>query len=323
LDNDIIRFAHQVKDGKGVGQSFLSTLKPEHIDLRPFKQRVSKDKAAMLFAMKIKKELYKEFDPIQDIMLCPQNVGFGSIEINNNFAQVFGDLRQALVWEVIAGFKKKYFAVGDKVMFNKRDYIIKEIKVNGNYVGATPKLPSRTLNRWGQDFGGHEGGWEDLEDQLSSGLDIDLEDTKVDDKVNQASAILVLDPIQKMYEGEEVIEVRTAGEINATEFSYCISVHKAQGSEWGKVYLVLHNSHTTMLSRELLYTAITRARHKLVVFYDPESGAMKGDGSLDRAVKNVQIKGITWQQKAQAFKGKIETLPEHILEELESTGDGR
>ena len=40
---------------------------------------------------------------------------------------------------------------------------------------------------------------------------------------------------------------------------YALTVHKAQGSEWDRVFLLLHQSHNTMIQRELLYTAVTRA----------------------------------------------------------------
>ena len=53
------------------------------------------------------------------------------------------------------------------------------------------------------------------------------------------------------------------GEVAANlELAYAISVHKSQGSEFGRVYFVLPKYRTRLLSRELFYTGITRAtRH--------------------------------------------------------------
>jgi AAA domain/UvrD-like helicase C-terminal domain len=51
------------------------------------------------------------------------------------------------------------------------------------------------------------------------------------------------------------------------ELAYTITVHKAQGSEFGVVFLVLPK-HTRLLSRELLYTALTRARQHLVLLIE-------------------------------------------------------
>ena len=44
------------------------------------------------------------------------------------------------------------------------------------------------------------------------------------------------------------------------DLAYAISVHKAQGSEFDRVYFVLPKNKKTLLSRELFYTGITRAR---------------------------------------------------------------
>ncbi|NDD64141.1 MAG: ATP-dependent RecD-like DNA helicase, partial [Acidobacteria bacterium] len=46
---------------------------------------------------------------------------------------------------------------------------------------------------------------------------------------------------------------------------YCVTVHKSQGSEYQAVVLPLHTSHFLMLSRNLLYTALTRARKTVVI----------------------------------------------------------
>jgi len=48
--------------------------------------------------------------------------------------------------------------------------------------------------------------------------------------------------------------------------SYAITVHKSQGSEFGEVLLLLPHEDVPILSRELLYTGITRAREALIVY---------------------------------------------------------
>ncbi|MDD3415844.1 MAG: AAA family ATPase [Lachnospiraceae bacterium] len=51
------------------------------------------------------------------------------------------------------------------------------------------------------------------------------------------------------------------------ELAYALTVHKAQGSEFGKAILVL-GEPGGLLSKELLYTAITRQKDKLVILYN-------------------------------------------------------
>lgn len=49
------------------------------------------------------------------------------------------------------------------------------------------------------------------------------------------------------------------------ELAYAVTVHKAQGSEWPVVVACAHTSHAPILTRGLLYTAVSRAQRLLVV----------------------------------------------------------
>lgn len=85
-------------------------------------------------------------------------------------------------------------------------------------------------------------------------------------------AIYVRYPEQDVkYEGIELTEITLA---------YAITVHKSQGSEYQTVILVLVNSHAIMLQRNLLYTAVTRAKRKVLI--------VGTERALERAVQNVR-----------------------------------
>ncbi|MFW8626937.1 ATP-dependent RecD-like DNA helicase [Deinococcus sp. ME38] len=58
-----------------------------------------------------------------------------------------------------------------------------------------------------------------------------------------------------------VVELAGA-ELFNLQLGYALTVHRAQGSEWGTVLGVLHEAHMPMLSRNLVYTALTRARER-------------------------------------------------------------
>ena len=49
------------------------------------------------------------------------------------------------------------------------------------------------------------------------------------------------------------------------QFAYAITIHKSQGSEFPMVIIPIHTCNYMMLQRNLLYTAITRGRQKVVV----------------------------------------------------------
>ncbi|HKY01796.1 MAG TPA: ATP-binding domain-containing protein, partial [Burkholderiales bacterium] len=53
---------------------------------------------------------------------------------------------------------------------------------------------------------------------------------------------------------------------SACESAFAMTVHKAQGSEFEEVALVLPRTISPVLSRELFYTAITRASRKVHVY---------------------------------------------------------
>lgn len=69
------------------------------------------------------------------------------------------------------------------------------------------------------------------------------------------------------YEGSELDQLVPA---------WAVTVHKAQGSEYPAVVLVLAREHGRMLRRRLLYTAVTRAKRLLVLLAEPRA--------LERAV---------------------------------------
>ncbi len=49
------------------------------------------------------------------------------------------------------------------------------------------------------------------------------------------------------------------------ELAYAITIHKSQGSEWKKVIMPVHPAHSFMLSRNLVYTGITRGRYNVTL----------------------------------------------------------
>ena len=51
------------------------------------------------------------------------------------------------------------------------------------------------------------------------------------------------------------------------ELGYALTVHKAQGSEFDTVFMVLPKSHH-LVTRELIYTALTRQKGKIVILME-------------------------------------------------------
>ena len=90
--------------------------------------------------------------------------------------------------------------------------------------------------------------------------------------------------------------------IDNLELAYAISVHKSQGSEFNTVYLVLPKRKSSTLSMELLYTAVTRAKGKLVLFIQEDISALSCLTKIERsAVRRIN---------SSVFK--FEPLPEQL-----------
>ncbi len=62
-----------------------------------------------------------------------------------------------------------------------------------------------------------------------------------------------------------------ADALDALTLAYASTIHKAQGSEFPCVIVVLANAHHVLLSRALLYTAVTRAKQLVVLVGDPRA----------------------------------------------------
>ncbi len=67
------------------------------------------------------------------------------------------------------------------------------------------------------------------------------------------------------------------------ETSFAMTIHKSQGSEFDRVAVVLPEVGSPLLTRELLYTAVTRARSGVTVFATPEAIAAAIGRRAERA----------------------------------------
>ncbi len=253
---------------------------------------------------------------------------FGVIELNSRIADWLGRERAAKVVEVIAGFNTHYYAIGDKVLVHKREAIIIGIQKNLRYAGKQPTNPDiYELDRWGGSKKRATAAALDasqLYQATHGSMDVDailesLSSThlEVEDRKHACSHQIKIrfingtDPrtwtefdSQETDELYEAVTLDTAAEVNEMLFAYAITVHKSQGSEWRKVFLITHQSHAKMQSRELIYTAITRAAKELYIICEPDRG-MKS-GTLTRAAKNPRLKGDTLAEKLASLKEKFD-----------------
>jgi exodeoxyribonuclease V alpha subunit len=82
--------------------------------------------------------------------------------------------------------------------------------------------------------------------------------------------------------GAGVVSVSPA-RLGAVETAFAMTVHRAQGSEFDEVVVLLPSASSRVLTRELLYTAVTRARRSVVLVGTEESVRSAVDRPIARA----------------------------------------
>lgn len=90
-------------------------------------------------------------------------------------------------------------------------------------------------------------------------------------KINTAATEITVDF------GFQVVEY-TISDLEMLEHAYATSVHKSQGAEYEVVIINLLNTHKIMLWRNLIYTAITRAKRKVIIVGQKDA--------IETAIKN-------------------------------------
>jgi exodeoxyribonuclease V alpha subunit len=58
--------------------------------------------------------------------------------------------------------------------------------------------------------------------------------------------------------------------LDELELAYAITVHKSQGSEYPIIVIPLYRTSPRLLTRNLLYTAVTRAKNIVVLVGNPD-----------------------------------------------------
>lgn len=320
LDSPILELAHRVLSGKIIPLPELDQWNKSSttgkLTITPWKKSLSPEMAVRKVARdylpgKIESG---EYHPFEDVVLCPYNVSFGVNEINAHIATYLAQSPKwnpngELVHEVIGGVNTKYFRIGDKVLWNKTEHIVKSITTNPKYFEKDPQLPSQTLDYWGNETDENAQdammaileGSEASSDAHSNKIDLllasftALQDSNgAEERSSRQCSHVIL--VESTEFGEYKIE--TSGDLGNLSLAYGITVHKSQGSEYRRVYFVTHKSQATMLFRELLYTAITRAKEELHIICPPNL--------FVQGITSQRLPGKTIDEKIASFNRYLE-----------------
>ena len=119
----------------------------------------------------------------------------------------------------------------------------------------------------------------------------DAQNGVVNGDIGAVSDIITVDGEQRLivdYADSAQVEY-TADNIDDCTLAYAYTVHKSQGSEAKCVITALHGMHSVMLRRNIIYTAITRAKQEVCIFGQKEA-LTKAINTEDKTKRNTTLK---------------------------------
>ena len=99
-------------------------------------------------------------------------------------------------------------------------------------------------------------------------------------------------------ETENIEEEQRVFTIVPFQIAYAVSIHKAQGLEYNSVKVIIPPINAEKITHAIFYTAITRAKKKLKIFWSPETMETIVSGFTESSVK---------QQSLDIIKSKLES----------------
>ena len=201
---------------------------------------------------------YVEASPYEIQVLTPMRKGLLGVERLNSILQQYLNPPEQGKKEKEHG--QGVFREGDKVMQIKNNYQL-EWEIRGNY-----GIP------------------------VEKGVGVFNGDTGIIREINSFAEMMTVEFDEKRF-----VEY-SFKQLDELELAYAITIHKAQGSEYPAVVIPLLQGPRMLMNRNLLYTAVTRARKCVTLvgdektFYDMENNRMEQDRytALDVRIKEIQ-----------------------------------
>lgn len=76
--------------------------------------------------------------------------------------------------------------------------------------------------------------------------------------------------VHKLKSADEDGDDSSSNTVVPFQVAYAVSIHKAQGLEYDSVKIVITDEVEELVTHNIFYTAITRAREKLKIYWTPE-----------------------------------------------------
>lgn len=255
------------------------------------------------------------YDPWRDRILTPMNGGnpdspssaLGQLPLNESLSRIFSGDAERYVISYKKGIKK--FAVGYRVMATKNEPpdrldrvtngltgVITSIETNPNWigdpgmVGLESQVDEYRRHKLAVAIGQEKEtfGFEALDEDEDLEFSVDP-NAKEDERQSGPSSHIV----EVKFDNGGKRKYTLNSQIEQLQIAYASTTHKAQGAEMPTVIIVVHHLQRRMLCRENLYTAVTRAKERVIILYT--------DFGLRLALATQRIYGKTLKEKIQRY----------------------
>ena len=205
-----------------------------------------------------------------EVVLCLNYDGkFGLNNINSYF-QNANPNGEAIIWQ---GWR---FKKGDKILFND----------NSRFTYLYNNLKGIIVDI------------EKTDDQIAFIIDVETIITEQQCKSDQIEYIDTLDEKTRIklivyaFDEDEIDDEEDAKKtIIPFQLAYAVSIHKAQGLEYDSVKVVIPSVNTEKITKGVFYTAITRTKKKLTIYWSSETmeAIISGFSSEHNGFKSLEI----------------------------------
>lgn len=211
--------------------------------VRSLDDRIEESLSKNGYSMVLGEELFTRRSE-DEIVLCLNYDGLYGINNVNRFLQA-GNPSPAVTWG------ESIYKVGDPLLFNETDRFRPVIF---NNMKGTIAAIDRARGR------------------ISFDVDLEREVTEAEVAFTElrwvAGSTIQFDVFERANSDEDDDMLNT---LIPFQIAYAVSIHKAQGLEYDSVKVVITDANEERISHNIFYTAITRARRRLGVFWTPET----------------------------------------------------
>lgn len=225
----------------------------------------------------------------------------GQIPNNQALARILNPIPMDKRILIDAGRSKKEFAVGDKVMVTKNDHekqitngmtgFIISINRNGHYQGDISVTgPVDEVNAY---ISNNKEDHKEMVANIESLLEMDELPSPQEFYRGKSSHVVTVSftPLG-MNEGI-IVSFDSYSEVDSLQHAYVVTCHKSQGGEYPLVIIAVHDCYSGMMTREWLYTAVTRASKQVLLLFT--------ERALSKALRTQSITGSSLKEKVQRF----------------------